>query len=610
MVVHRDADTVLVRYRYIDRNRGQRFESWFRIGSNGYPIAGENRPKNLDGSASGPIQRYEILGDSVRLTGFGPQGGSGAATQQDTSRAPTIRMVKHDPGTFYTVGQTPYESAALARFVFRQPGRKARMYPNNELTAQVTRELKVNTSRGKRKVRFITLHGSPGSVPSGIWLDDRENFFAEEVGWFMAITAGSEPALPTMRAAEIEYRHAEAEGLAQRMAPPQTSALVIKNGNVFDSEKAVVIPNTTVVIQGERITAVGPADSVKIPDGATVVDATGKTVIPGMVDMHGHLQLNTPLRSSVLQLAGGITSIRDLAADIDVAVAQRDLAAAGRILSPRLTLGGFLEGPGAWAGPTEAIAGNEAEARYWVARYDSLGYKQIKIYNLIHPDLVPLIVREAHQRRMRVSGHIPRGLTVQAALRLGFDEVNHAAFLFSTFFQDSLYVPSMRAYSRVASIVAPSFNVDGPEMTALIEDLKRHKTVIDGTFNIWQAGRAGAPAVSNYGRLVKRLYDAGITLVPGTDAGSVDAYLRELTLYEEDGIPAAKVLQIATLVPAQVMKEDKDYGSITVGKVADVVIVDGKPAERIADLQKVEQVVRAGRLYSTAALRALFPSRR
>ena len=127
-----------------------------------------------------------------------------------------------------------------------------------------------------------------------------------------------------------------------------------------------------------------------------------------------------------------------------------------------------------WAGPTEVLVRTEDEARAWVARYDSLGYKQIKLYNLMHPDLVPTIAEEAHKRGMRLSGHIPRGLTIQAAVTLGFDEFQHSAFLFSTFFQDSLYVPTMRAYSSVAAAVAPTFDVNAPQVTQLISFLRDH----------------------------------------------------------------------------------------------------------------------------------------
>ena len=92
----------------------------------------------------------------------------------------------------------------------------------------------------------------------------------------------------------------------------------------------------------------------------------------------------------------------------------------------------------------------EDDARAWVARYDSLGYKQIKVYNLLHPDLIPTIADEAHKRGMRLSGHIPRGSACRQPCD-SVDEFQHAAYMFSTFFQDSLYVLQMRAYSEIAT---------------------------------------------------------------------------------------------------------------------------------------------------------------
>ena len=170
--------------------------------------------------------------------------------------------------------------------------------------------------------------------------------------------------------------------------------------------------------------------------------------------------------------------------------------------------------------------------------------------------------------------------------------------------------------------------------------LRERGTVVDGTFNIWQdrsrllpdgtdpvfgptidwlpplsqrASRAGGGGASDvtaraqasaaaYRRMLKRLFDAGVTLVPGTDNVAGLTYHGELEIYERAGIPAPNVLQIATIGSARVMKQDKDYGSVSVGKVADLVIVVGRPAERITDLRKTETVVRAGRVYESRAL--------
>jgi imidazolonepropionase-like amidohydrolase len=433
----------------------------------------------------------------------------------------------------------------------------------------------------------------------GVWLDQQGEFFASELGWFIAVRKEDASLLPVLRRFELRFHRAEGEAMAKRLAPAPVSALAFTNGNLFDSERGVMVPRVTVVIRGDRIVAVGPADSVPVPAGARVIDAAGKTVMPGMWDMHTHLFHTSELTSGPAQLATGVTTVRDLASDLDVAVSDRERTNQGTIISPRIILAGFLEGPGRWAGPSEAIVSNEAEALTWIARYDSLGYKQIKLYNLIQQDLLPAIATETHRRGMRLSGHVPRGLSTQTAVRLGFDEINHEAFLFSTFFPDSLYFPTMRAYSLVAQIVAPRFDVNGPEVTAMLDLFKQKGTVIDPTVGAFAS--AGDSVASAYLRMLKRVYDAGVTIVPGTDGAS---YNQELEYYERAGIPAPAVLQIATLVPARVMNDTRDYGSIAPGKVADLIIVNGAPAERVADLRKIEQVVRAGRLYEARALRS------
>ena len=601
MVIVRRGDTVTVRYVFTDRNRGARIAERYAL-RDGRLMFAEMRPVLADDRLGEPTWRLEIVGDSVR--------------RGTSARSSTEHL---ESGVYYGRQSTPYDDVSLADYLLREPQHAARVGDaKSSVRLEVVRELTVPTAHGNERVRLVAIHPDAGETPNLLWLDSNNGLFSTDVGWFMTVKPGAEPALPILRKIETEYHDKRAEALNTRLMKPTSGLVAITNGDLFDSERGVVRPRTTVLIRGERIVAVGPADSIAVPSGGLVIDATGKTVMPGMWDMHGHMQLVSETSSSLMQLARGITTVRDLASDIDVATSQRDRSQAGKLAAPRAVLAGFMEGPGKWAGPTSVIVRTEEEARQWVARYDSLGYKQIKLYNLVHPDLIPTIAREAHARGMRLSGHIPRGLTVPAAVELGFDEVNHAAFLFSTFYQDSLYVPTMRAYSAVATAVAPSIDVDGPDMTRLISMLAQHKTVIDGTFAVWvtsagtgigQAVGAGVPsdvqkADANYTRLLKRLYDAGVTLVAGTDAFGSASYNAELELYEKAGIPAPAVLQIATLTAARVMKDDKDFGSIAPGKVADVIVVDGKPAEHVVDARKVERVIRAGRVYDARELRA------
>lgn len=597
MLVIRDGASVVVRYVYTDRNRGGRTEYRYRLSQAEGLLGSEMRSIAADGIAGDPIVRYEVSGDSARWTNAGGRGGG----------APVTRAVKLESGMFFRLGGNPWELALFARHLLKQPNMTARTLPAGSSRLEIIADTTVTLAGRRRRVRLAMIHGQ-NSVPSGVWIDERGDFVASDVQWFMAVRPGIEAALPALRHAELTYRNRQAEQLARRITKPAHGVVVIRNGDVFDAERGVVMPRTTVVIRGDRIEMVGPADAVQTPAGATVIDATGKSVLPGLWDMHTHFQSSSASFGSVLQLATGITTIRDLAADTDVGVAIMKQANAGRVVAPRTILAGFIEGPGAWAGPSDAIARNEAEARALVAMYDSLGYKQIKLYNLLHPDFVPAIAAEVQKRGMRLSGHIPRGMSVPAAINLGFDEINHAAFLFSNFFQDSLYWPTMRAYSAVAAVVAPAFNVDSPEMTGLIDFLKSKQTVIDGTFNLWMGQGAltgqGNPGAAQYGRLLKRLFDGGVPIVAGTDNSTGATFILELELYQHSGIPAPAVLQIATINAARVMKDDREYGSLAPGKVADVIVVNGRPHEQVADLRKLETVIRAGRVYSPAALRA------
>jgi len=621
MHVSTTPDSVVVRYRYQDRQRGPRFETLYKLGPNRRILALETRSVTPEGPLGPVTQHVDFWGDSVRSVSSG-----------DTT------LMRDDPTSYFVLDNTsPFDDALLARFLLSRPQHTSRLYPEGNGRAEVVADTSVTVGGAQRHIRLVFIDGLSTSTDA-VWMDDANQLFASGAGWFVTVPRNAVSVLPALREIEKRIRAGRSAVVAKRLTPPAAKALVIRNGNVFDSERGVVRPRTTVVIEGERIAAVGPADSIRSPAGATIIDATGKTVIPGLWDMHTHLFLSGE-EAGLMQLAAGITTVRDMASDIDAALSHRERARLGTMLSPRIVLAGFIEGPGRWAGPSEVLVRTEDEARAWVARYDSLGYKQIKLYNLVHPDLVPTIADEAHKRGMRLSGHIPRGLTIESAVTLGYDEFQHAAFLFSTFFQDSLYVPRMRAYSEVATTVAPTFDVDAPRVTDLISFLRDRRTVVDGTFNVWQdrsrplpdgndpifgptiawmpplmkrsfrtsppppeaAARAEATS-ANYRRMLKRLYDAGITLVPGTDNVPGLSLHGELEVYERAGIPAPAVLQIATIIPARVMKDDKDYGSIARGKIADLAIVNGHPAEHITDLRRTERVVRAGRVYESKAL--------
>ena len=263
------------------------------------------------------------------------------------------------------------------------------------------------------------------------------------------------------------------------------------------------------------------------------------------------------------------------------------------------------------------------------------------MYSSIKPELVPAIVDQAHKRGLRVSGHVPAFMTAEEVVRLGFDELQHANFLFLNFWGDS--VKDTRTPLRFTAVAerAATLDLSSARVQGFIRLLKERGVVLDPTANIFEGmftARKGSvdpgytmvadrlPPQVRRGlltgglpvpdgmdgryrdsfaavlKLVKMMYDAGIPIVAGTDAFAGFALHRELELYEQAGIPAPEVLRIATLGAARVMKMDKELGSIAPGKLADLIVVDGNPVQRVSDIRHVALVVKDGTLYEPAAL--------
>jgi imidazolonepropionase-like amidohydrolase len=534
-------------------------------------------------------------------------------------------------GAFYaTFNGPPEEIAVLARALLKAPGRTLALLPAGEARIDRVGDLALSANGEQRRVTQYAISGM-GFSPWRLWLDERNDFFASGGNWSMTIRQKWESAQAELVEAQNADDAKRAGQLAAKLARKPRGPLVFKNAMVLDAERARMVARTTVVITGNRITAVGPDGSVPEPAGATVIDATGKSLLPGLWDMHVHVGDDDGL----FHLAAGVTTVRDLANDTDELLARRKKFDAGTLLGPRLILGGFMDGPGPFAGPTKVLVSTTEEARAAVDKYASLGYEQIKVYSSIKPELVPAIVEAAHAKGMRVSGHIPAHMTAEQAVRAGFDEIQHANMLFLNFLGDTLDTRTPLRFTAVGQHGA-LLDLGADSVQRFVRLLKERNVLLDPTLNVFEnlfVARKGVvdpgyvavadrlpPQVrrgllsgglpvdestdrryresfANMLRLVKMMHDAGIMIVPGTDAFAGFALHRELELYVEAGIPAAEVLRIATLVPARVTKRDKELGSIVPGKLADLVLVEGNPAERISDIRRSTLVVKDGVMY-------------
>jgi len=466
-------------------------------------------------------------------------------------------------------------------------------------------------------------------------MEDSRTFFGRYDGYITAVPEGWEDVAPEMIKAQAQRVAARQKAEAAKLSHRPAGALVLKGARLFDPETGAVRPGTTVVIAGNRVQAVGRDGEVPVPAGAEVVDARGKMLLPGLWDMHQHFNDGAGL----LDLAAGVTTGRDLGNDPDFVLDLKRRWETGEALGPRVVLGGVVDGPGPYASPTRMLVDTEEKARATVDYYADRGFVQMKIYSSLDPKLVPPVVAEAHRRGMRVSGHIPNGMTAEQAVREGFDEIQHVNFLFLNF------MPGIdtRTPARMSAVGEHAAELDlaSEPVRAFIRLLKERHTVVDPTVNFYgdlftgrpdRVGPSLTPVVDRLPYQVRRLmlggslpgvltqeqryrdsfraclamvrllYDEGVTLVAGTDTNPGFALHRELEYYVEAGIPAAEVLRIATLGAARVMKLDRDLGTIAPGKLADLILVDGDPIRNISDIRRVALVVKDGVIYDPAKL--------
>jgi hypothetical protein len=382
--------------------------------------------------------------------------------------------------------------------------------------------------------------------------------------------------------------------------------VVIQNVNVFTAE-GTSISNQDVIIEGKTIKAIQKTGGAVIDQEANIIDGTGKTLMPGMFDMHTH---NDKFRG-LLYLAGGVTSVRDLANNKQLKglAAQFD---SNEILGPHIVIySGIIDGPGPFANQRNVID-NLEEGLAEIQDYKDLGYQQIKLYSSIKPEWVRPLTDKAHQLGMRISGHIPAYMTARQAINQGYNEIQHINMLFLNFLSDTIDTRTPLRFTMPAQHGA-DLDLKSKEYLDFVDLLKSKNILVDPTVAIFenmlvsQSGELSPTyqaianrfpiieqrsfytgGLSKEGEQVSRykesfdkmlevvadLFQKGVAIVPGTDGLPGFLYHRELELYVQAGIPAAEVLKMATIKSAQITGVSDVVGSIEVGKRADLILIE------------------------------------
>jgi hypothetical protein len=532
-------------------------------------------------------------------------------------------------------GIDPY--ALLARALRHSAGHHLKLLPAGEAWIDDDTEREIAIAGVTRHLRRVAIAGLD-YTPQVIWLDEDDEMFAGGDSAFAAIRTGAEPVMPALLADKLQWASARAARLAQRLAHrPPDGKLAFIHARLYDSERRTVVPDATVVVAGDRIAAVGGA-ALPVPAGSRVIDAHGRTLLPGLWDMHVHLQV---AEAGLLYLASGVTTVRDMGnypEELDARVARLD---AGIEIGPHVLRAALIDGPGDYAAPYGIIAGSLGDALAAVSRYAEAGYVQIKIYSSIPPPWVPAIAGTAHAYGLRVSGHVPNGMNAADAVLQGFDEIQHVNYLFLRFLAGP--DDDTRTLLRITRVAerGAELDLDGSGVERFLDLLAARHTVLDPTLVVFDgqftadpgelepllvpyADRLPAQVVrlrrsvglaapggqrarfrasfAALQHLIKRAWDRGIPIVAGTDRSAGMSLVRELELYVQAGIPIRDVLSLATIGAARIMGQDRDAGSIAAGKRADLVLVDGDPTHDIAALRSTDVVVCRGVVYDPAEL--------
>jgi hypothetical protein len=598
---------------------------------------GPDLKEKISLAADGTLQRFVVTGKST----FGSLVDERFERKGD--RAEWSGKVDH--GTLKVGGKAMYVpidssievTGITLRALIHDPSSKLTGIPGGELSTVKLIDTTVSNGNSTQAVALYAVRGVD-LEPDYVWMtaDGQRAFALIFPGAAQLILKGWEAQAAGLEQQQLQAQAAYQRDIAKRDRHELAQPVLIKNARVFDAEHAVLGPLQDVYVNHGRIGTVYPAGSPSQTPG-TVIDAKGRTLLPGFIDMHAHVSPGDYL----LNLASGVTTVRDMGND-NATLAE----AIGRLdrhesIGPHVVTAGFIEGKSPFNSSGGILVDSLDAAKSAVDFYAQRGYPQIKIYNSFKPEWVKETAAYAHQRGMRVSGHIPAFMKAEDAVKDGYDEIQHINQVLLNFYvKPDTDTRSLQRFTLIAEN-ANSLDLDAQPFQDLVKLFVAHKTVLDPTLTAFEAQFTQMPGELNpslaaaadhlpismrrglykseseitkemaprwrasYAKMlaaVARFHRAGIQIVSGTDDIAGFSFQRELELYVKAGIPANEVLRIATWNGATYARVLSDRGSIERGKRADLILIDGDPTKDISAVRNVALVLQDGDAYYPAEL--------
>jgi imidazolonepropionase-like amidohydrolase len=437
--------------------------------------------------------------------------------------------------------------------------------------------------------------------------------------------------------------------------------LVIRKGNVIDLETGSIIEQDIFISDG-RIKKMANSTSVKSFDALETIDATGKFLLPGFWDNHVHFRggdslINGNKNFLNLFIANGITTVRDAGGDLTSSVLEWNKEiAAGNLVGPNIfTSGPKIDGKdGTWAGSLEVE--NEADIQTALDSLQSIPTDFLKLYDSrISGEMYLKTIVEAEKRDLITSGHMPFTVALDQAVDSGIDAIEHLYYvmkgcasnekeitqklqnkeigfwdampLLMSHYQDSTAQKTFFHLKGHKVYVVPTLHI-GKTLSYLDqvdhstdEYLKYMSEGIIKTYEgrINRAKNSSKKAIADrkdldvfFGKLTKSLNDAGVALLAGSDSGAFNSYTypgislhKELQEMVANSLSPLEALKTSAYNGSKFLKKDANYGSISIRKVADLVILDANPLVNIGNTQKIHSVIKGGKCYSKEQRKAL-----
>ncbi|MFC4307953.1 amidohydrolase family protein [Steroidobacter flavus] len=617
MSVQEAGDARTVRYTARNNGRGPDLELVWSLDSAGRP-----RELKTSGDTGIGVPPVEELSTSDGRLHWRSSGDAGQA---------------RTGGFYLPETSTPDNFPMLARVLRKTKDHGIDLLPAGRATLEDVVSREVSSGGKTQRVSLVLIHGV-ALGPSPIWLDAGGELFAElsRTG-ITTIRAGWEDTAASLLSAQNEVLDRRDHDIAKQLGRKPTGATVFRHVDVFDAEAKVMRRNMRVVIAGNRISQVAPDDTTGVSKGE--IDGTGRTLMPGLWDMHVHLRSTL---DGLLHVANGVLAARDMGNDIDAVTRWRKEFNDGTLIGPRLALAGLVDGRAATSNLVSIKVTNASELTQAIETLADRGYDELKIYSSVPVELLPQAVKEAHAHGLRVGGHVPAGIRFDDVVRVGFDDVSHLNFAVLNFLPDEVQKQTNTLNRMLLPAkLGATIDLDSPAVTQSIKNWCERGITLDATAIVLEAlfttrrGEVAAYALPYVDRLpptvvreakggglpkndeeraeytasfkramelLRRFHACGGRVVPGTDGMAGLTLPHELELYVAAGISPLSVLQLATLEPARMMKRDRELGSIAEGKLADVFLVRGDPSIDIGNLRNIELIVRDGTFYDPAAL--------